>query len=111
MSEPRGKLDVFELLDALDRTSNGPSGEGSRLEAAADSASAPVGSEGRVFRVKLGFNPNSSSLGTSVVTLMWGVGLAGLVFQWMGSWLLQTPTPEISAGPAQPDDPPTGQPL
>lgn len=78
-------LDVFELLDSLDRSG------GQRLEGA---GFAPVeGDElrGRVFRVKLGFNPNSSSLGTSVVALVWGVGLAGMVFQLVGSWLLNPP--------------------
>lgn len=43
---------------------------------------------GRIFRVKPGYNPNSSSLGTSVVTLLWGVGLAGVLFQLVGQWLL-----------------------
>lgn len=51
----------------------------------------PVGSTlgltGSVFRVKLGFNPNSSSLGTSVVTLVWGVGVAGALFQLVGQWI------------------------
>lgn len=43
--------------------------------------------QGGIFRVKPGFNPNSSSLGTSVVTLVWGVGVAGAIFQLVGLWL------------------------
>ena len=61
--------------------------EAQGLEAEAHGEAHPAVNMGQVFRVKLGFNPNSSSLGTSVVTLVWGVGVAGALFQLVGQWI------------------------
>lgn len=40
-----------------------------RLEEAAPASAEP--GEGRVLRLKLGYNPNSSSVGSVVTTLLW----------------------------------------
>lgn len=100
MSPPPRTLEVFELLDHLDVSAQSPT-----VPSREGEAEAQTQTSGRVFRVKLGYNPNSSSLGTSVVTLVWGVGLAGIVFQWVGSWLLAPDGPCARAlPPPQPSD-------
>jgi len=77
--------------------------ESGDLEQVIQSALAGEG-PGRVFRVKLGYNPNSSSLGTSVVVLLWGIGLAGVLFQLVGAWILS------AQGASLPMLPPPGAP-
>ncbi|MFM7203356.1 MAG: hypothetical protein ACKO6N_21420 [Myxococcota bacterium] len=94
---PEQLFDLFRLLEALEahaRRGETPStGEAApSLEALGIPLEGSIlssgGRQGRVFRVKPGYNPNSSSLGTSVVTLLWGVALAGVLFQLVGQWLL-----------------------
>lgn len=75
--------DVGALMEALSHTSHpGPE--------------APPGA-GRVLRVQLGYNPNSSSLGTSVVMLLWGVAGTTVVLQAVLATLLAR-----AAGPRPP---------
>ena len=53
----------------------------------------PCQGKGKVLRLQLGYNPNSSSLGTSVVMLLWGMGITTVVLQAVASMLLaQVPT-------------------
>lgn len=94
---PEQLFDLFRLLEALEAharrgAASSPGEAVPSLEALGiplDGSALPLGGRsGRVFRVKPGYNPNSSSLGTSVVTLLWGVGLAGVLFQLVGQWLL-----------------------
>jgi hypothetical protein len=82
-------LELFQLLDTLARPAGGSgSGLPAPTPSEADAALADLAGGGRVFRVKLGYNPNSSSLGTSVVVLLWGIGLAGVLFTMVGAWLM-----------------------
>lgn len=46
-----------------------------------------LGRRGRILAVKLGFNPNSSSLGTDVTFLLFGVTALGLVTPILGALL------------------------
>jgi len=43
----------------------------------ADAATPPA--RGRVLKLKLGFNPNSSSVGTTVVVFLWSLVASGAV--------------------------------
>ncbi len=43
----------------------------------ADTAAPPA--HGRVLKLKLGFNPNSSSVGTTVVVFLWSLVASGAV--------------------------------
>ena len=45
----------------------------------ADADAADVPLRGRVLRLRLGFNPNSSSVGTTVVVFLWGLVASGAV--------------------------------
>lgn len=44
-----------------------------------ESAAAACPRRGRVLKVKLGFNPNSSSVGTTVVVFLWTLVASGAV--------------------------------
>ena len=68
--------DVGALIPALDA-----------LAASGDAPAIPA-AEGRVLRLQLGYNPNSSSLGTSVVMLLWGMGIATVLLQAAAATLL-----------------------
>jgi hypothetical protein len=45
----------------------------------AAAAAAPQVPRGRVLKLKLGFNPNSSSVGTTVVVFLWSLVASGAV--------------------------------
>lgn len=49
-----------------------------RLRALAEGTSEPSEGEGRVLKVKLGYNPNSSSVGSMVTMLMWSATAASV---------------------------------
>jgi hypothetical protein len=51
----------------------------------ADAAAVPL--RGRVLRLKLGFNPNSSSVGTTVVVFLWGLIASGAVLSFTAAVL------------------------
>jgi len=44
-----------------------------------DADAAPPPARGRVLKLKLGFNPNSSSVGTTVVVFLWSLVASGAV--------------------------------
>lgn len=56
---------------------------------------------GKVLRLKLGFNPNSSSVGTSVVVLLWSLAGSGAVLALAASVLAwrfgKDPAPPVPA--------------
>ena len=67
-TDPRLDLDKLRaLLPAL----------GTGELASADASLPP--SRGRVLKLKLGFNPNSSSVGTTVVVFLWSLVASGAV--------------------------------
>ena len=105
MADLPPQFDLFQLLDTLarppSRTAGPPGGDGGipaapEVEDPATVLNAALAGQGggRVFRLKLGYNPNSSSLGTSVVVLLWGLGLAGVLFNLVGGWLLAASQPK-----------------
>lgn len=51
---------------------------------------------GRILRLRLGMNPNSSSVGTNVVTFMWTLSACGAVLGLAGAILAA----RMTAGPA-----------
>ena len=51
----------------------------------ADAADVPL--RGRVLRLRLGFNPNSSSVGTTVVVFLWGLIASGAVLSFTAAVL------------------------
>ena len=51
----------------------------------ADAAGVPL--RGRVLRLRLGFNPNSSSVGTTVVVFLWGLIASGAVLSFTAAVL------------------------
>jgi hypothetical protein len=53
--------------------------------AEADAADVPL--RGRVLRLRLGFNPNSSSVGTTVVVFLWGLIASGAVMSFTAAVL------------------------
>ncbi len=53
----------------------------------ADADAADVPLRGRVLRLKLGFNPNSSSVGTTVVVFLWGLIASGAVMSFTAAVL------------------------
>lgn len=81
--------DIGALMKALDSQDVPPEGD----------ALAPSG----VLRVQLGYNPNSSSLGTSVVMLLWGMGTAVILLQAVGAVLLAKRAKALNAPQSTPD--------
>jgi hypothetical protein len=63
---------------------------------------------GRVLAIKLGMNPNSSSLGADVTFLLFGAAAVGVLTPFIASLLrLRRPRPTVAgAGHAAPPDPP-----
>jgi hypothetical protein len=53
----------------------------------ADADAADVPLRGRVLRLRLGFNPNSSSVGTTVVVFLWGLIASGAVMSFTAAVL------------------------
>ena len=53
----------------------------------ADAEAADVPLRGRVLRLRLGFNPNSSSVGTTVVVFLWGLIASGAVMSFTAAVL------------------------
>ena len=53
----------------------------------ADADTAGVPRRGRVLRLRLGFNPNSSSVGTTVVVFLWGLIASGAVLSFTAAVL------------------------
>ena len=81
--------DVPALMDALNRAD----------------LDAPTAFPSGVLRVQLGYNPNSSSLGTSVIMLLWGAGAAALLLQAVGATLLA----RVAGSPGLPSPPDGGE--
>ncbi len=67
-----------------------------------DLQNGPAG-RGRVLRVKLGYNPNSSSVGSVVTVLMWSVVLGSTMLNAMAA-LARTQFAGSRALPHLPDD-------
>lgn len=63
-------LDLDRLRDLLPRV-----GAGDLANQPADRTPA----RGRILKLRLGFNPNSSSVGTTVVVLLWSLAASGAV--------------------------------
>ena len=68
--EGSGRIDAARLRELLPKL--GDSGLGSTT--AADEIP-----RGRILKLKLGFNPNSSSVGTTVVVFLWSLVASGAV--------------------------------
>lgn len=60
----------------------------------------PYAGEGRVLRVKLGYNPNSSSVGSVVTVLMWTLAMGSVVLNVMATLARQ----RVAAGHLLGDD-------
>src|SRR3954449_4557364 len=67
----------------------------------ADAAAPPC--RGKILKLKLGFNPNSSSVGTTVVVLLWSLASSGAVLALAAAVLGAR-----SRGEEQPKGPPGG---
>lgn len=70
-AEEATALDVAKLRSLLP-------GLGTAGLGRADAAAPPA--RGKVLKLKLGFNPNSSSIGTTVVVFLWSLVASGAVF-------------------------------
>src|SRR5512140_392958 len=70
MPDPARPRDVAELRALL---------PGLGTAGLSDADAAPPPSRGRVLKLKLGFNPNSSSVGTTVVVFLWSLVASGAV--------------------------------
>ena len=70
MPDPARPLDVEKLRALL---------PGLGTAGLPDADAAPPPSRGRVLKLKLGFNPNSSSVGTTVVVFLWSLVASGAV--------------------------------
>lgn len=62
---------------------------------------------GRILAVKLGFNPNSSSLGVDVTFLLFGLTIVALFTPMIAFLLRLRARPRRALGAAQPTDPQT----
>ncbi len=63
-------LDVEKLRALVPRMATGSLPD-------SDAATTPL--RGRVLKLRLGFNPNSSSVGTTVVVFLWSLAASGAV--------------------------------
>jgi len=63
-----------------------------------DASPLPTPELGRIRRLQIGYNPNSSSLGTSVVMLLWGMSIATFVLQAAAAVLLSKRSPQLTDG-------------
>lgn len=66
-----------------------------RADAAVEPSDLPAG---RVLRVKLGYNPNSSSVGSVVSMLAWSASVAAIALNIIAATVAR------EAGPKDPDD-------
>lgn len=69
-------MDAPQTLDPAALRALLPSLGDAGLAAATPAAQVP---RGRILKLKLGFNPNSSSVGTTVVVLLWSLVASGAV--------------------------------
>ena len=60
-------------------------GVGTAGLASAEASASPL--RGRVLKLKLGFNPNSSSVGTTVVVFLWSLVASGAVLSFAAAVL------------------------
>lgn len=56
-------------------------------------------SRGRVLSVKLGYNPNSSSIGTATSVLLWGMLAGYTLFNLLSAVVLSRTASEENGGP------------
>jgi hypothetical protein len=65
-------------------------------------AAAPRAPRGKVLKLKLGFNPNSSSVGTTVVVFLWSLVASGAVLALASAVLAHRFHRRRAADPAAP---------
>ena len=70
----------------------------------ASSAVAPRVPRGRILKLKLGFNPNSSSVGTTVVVFLWSLVASGAVLAFTSALLADRLTRRRGAPAGKPQE-------
>lgn len=79
-------MDAFDRLDPARARALLPALGDAGLTAATPAADRPPG---RVLKLKLGFNPNSSSVGTTVVVFLWSLVASGAVIAFTSAVLAE----------------------